>query len=586
MFVEDMAPDGALYGRLIRSPVPAGRLTLITAPALPEGYRLLAAGDIPGVNALAGTDMPLLAERNVSYIGEPVALLVGAEKARVMALAERVVVSVAETQARLSIQDALPAGSSVTSTESGAPAKTASALVVDGSYETGIQEHWPSTPAGAIAEYHPTSDGDTLHITVGTTRPERAREAVMAATGVERVVVEVAEVGSHLDGKTWYPATLAALAGVAALVMRATVKLCLTREEDYRYAPKRAPSIITIKSALDADGHPIDTRVDARVGFGAYLVDSEDILATVAASLTGLYKTGHLYITRAALRYNVPPTGAYAGAGGALAAFAMERHVAKICFTLNEEGAEWRRAHLLGKLKTRFELVGKKPALTGDDMFSQITQDSGYKRKWAVYELLRQRYAAYDEQILPQRGIGFALCLAESAEVAGDKAQQCPVAAAVVEVEVDRINYAARIRGLWLYVSGGPVSNRRTAEQLLRSGPTAALGWASTEKIKFIDGRVTPARSALYQLLPASATPCPRIALFCEPEHEAISDERLTSLPFSVIPAAYTQAITQAADFHFTRIPITGEDVWRVERIRKQQRDDDARKINKKAKED
>jgi CO/xanthine dehydrogenase Mo-binding subunit len=286
------------------------------------------------------------------------------------------------------------------------------------------------------------------------------------------------------------------------------------------------------------------------------------MLETAEAAFSGVYKMGKLSARSSGLRYDVPPACPFAGYGSAFASFALERHISKICDALDEDGEDWRVLRLLGRVKSRFEIDEKTQAPV-DSILSAVSRKSGYKRKWAVYELLRHKGDKETERVLPQRGIGIAFALGETR----DGAEVRPMAAMVVEVEIDRINYEAKIRGVWLVVSSGRLNDAAKAKQALRRSLVAALGWTSTEKIKYEKGRITPETSALYQMLPVSETPPISIDFIEEPGKREPDEDDLGSLPFCVVPAAYTQAISQAVDHHFERIPITGQDIWRVMNI-------------------
>jgi CO/xanthine dehydrogenase Mo-binding subunit len=80
----------------IRSPVPRGRLLSVECPPLERTYTLITAADIPGKNELADFPVPVLAAGEVYYLGEPVALLVGPDQAKLNAYARQCRVLVKE----------------------------------------------------------------------------------------------------------------------------------------------------------------------------------------------------------------------------------------------------------------------------------------------------------------------------------------------------------------------------------------------------------------------------------------------------------------------------------------------------------
>jgi len=123
-----------------------GRLVGVEPPELPDGYFLVTAAQIPGENALAQAAVPVLARERVSYIGEPVALLLGPDESRLEELA-----GLCEVR----VEDEPDRGDHVLlhrDYSRGAPPPALPGSVeIEGFYETGIQEHWYPEPQGALA---------------------------------------------------------------------------------------------------------------------------------------------------------------------------------------------------------------------------------------------------------------------------------------------------------------------------------------------------------------------------------------------------------------------------------------------------
>jgi CO/xanthine dehydrogenase Mo-binding subunit len=557
MFVDDFDAADAYFAVIIRSPVAIGKIKSVKCPPLiSSGYTLITEKDIPGENKLFNTDMPILAKDRVTYIGQPVALLVGPNKNRLNEYKLSCSVDIEnDGEPDFSITDSKTIFSKKIS-ESGNIPKTSGDIAIEGRYETGVQEHWYSEPHGALVKI--SNDKKSFIIKCATQDETWLKNSATAVLDIkaEQVTLENLDLGIHFDGKIWYPALIGSLAALASFVTKESIKLKLDREEDYLFSPKRTPSDMSIRSTVNSDGQVIETEIDVKIGFGAYAVLSEKMVETIIRSLSGMYKLGKLKITVSAMINNNPPMGPFAGFGSSLVFFGLERHISKICDTLDEEGSGWRASHLQGKLK-----IGT--------FLDSICKDSEYKRKWAAYELLRHK--SDKDPVLPQRGIGLSIAFSEK------EGENSPLAAAVVEVEIDKVNYEAKVRGVWFYTSIGHVKDRRKAEQNIRISICAALGWTFTEKIRLVDGSITPELCALYQFLTVSETPPIYIGFSDENDEDEISD-----LPFSVVPQAYTQAVSQAVDYHLGRIPITGLDVWRVINIRKLE----AEKAEKVTKED
>lgn len=540
------------------------------AAAAGAGYALLTARHIPGERRLPdGT--PILADGELAYIGEPVAILVGPDPDTLAALLRDTVVDTeplpadpvfamdapdAEVVTRLTAEDNGGAEEGASAADGG--------LTVAGVYRTGIQEHWYTEPHGALAA--PSADG--VSVLTAAERPERVREAValMLNIPVASVTLGRAALGLDMGGKSAYPALVACHAALAASVTRRPVKLMLTRDEDFRFTPKRAETLVRISTRLGADCEPLETAVSVRVNMGAadgaaYGEDAADanaMLGSVARAASGLYRLGRVRVSAEGVRTNLPPAGPFVGLGAAQGAFALERHIALIADTLREDGADWRKRHLNDR---------KPPAAWLSGLLDGAMAVSDYRRKRAAYELLRRGYKA-DSPVRPMRGIGIAV-FAPAAAGAADGA----MAAAVVEAEIDAADFSAVIRGITMAVGlsaarAGGLGGEEALRRRLRRHIVCALGWAASERPRYEDGAIAEGSCADYRFF-APAEPLPiRIDLIAAGADEGVCGTGaydtgvIDELPYCVIPAAYLQALTQAAGHHFDRLPVSARDIW------------------------
>ena len=93
-YVADLRPEGMLYARTFRSTRTRARIVSMRVPDLPQGYAVVSHSDVPGRNRvkMLVDDQPFFAEGQVNYVGEPIFLLVGANRETLDDLLSRVVV--------------------------------------------------------------------------------------------------------------------------------------------------------------------------------------------------------------------------------------------------------------------------------------------------------------------------------------------------------------------------------------------------------------------------------------------------------------------------------------------------------------
>jgi CO/xanthine dehydrogenase Mo-binding subunit len=397
---------------------------------------LITAGDIPGRNELADFPVPVLASGELSYQGEPAALLVGPDRVKLESYAARCRIVVQEEEPVFAAP-ASAGGESPAEPESFAErglsrgdieaAFNGAALVVGASYTTGIQEHGYSEAVGALAEYNggrwAAAGGKKdeagavqplLVIHSATQWPYHVRRSAARVLGLEedqQVIVEATDPGIPMDGKIWYPSLIGCQAALAAFITRRHVRLLLNREEDFRFSPKRNASVVRIQSALGEGGEILGTKIDLQVDLGAQAVFCQEILDQSCLGVLGIAEEGALSLRARAVKTNIPPQGPFGGFGGAQGGFAMERHCSLIADSLETDPAEWRKDQCSrgkGAPRSGRTMDQNPPAAWILDAAAAM---GDYYRKWGSYELLRRKRREESPPARPEnlRGIGIAL---------------------------------------------------------------------------------------------------------------------------------------------------------------------------------
>jgi CO/xanthine dehydrogenase Mo-binding subunit len=425
-FVDDIlhSPEGGTRGFfavLIRSPSARGVLAGIEAPPLPSPVWLIRAADIPGKNSLdpfCGA-FPVLAQNEVSYIGEPVAILAGPDMAELLELAGKCRVLVEERKA---VFDPFTS-EQITSEQSAAErsfvwgdaknvfrqAETGEGNItlVEGKYHTGFQEAWGADPNGAVA--FPRTNG--MLIRTAAQWPSLIVNSVARVLGIDpgRVELRRARLAHHLDGKLLYPALCSCHAALAAWFIHRPVKFILGRSEDVRFSPKRVKMDISLKSAVSG-GRILATEVRINADMGAFPCFAGEILDRAALGTLGAYHHGTIALDARAFPSNIPPSGPLSGFGLAQGFFAAERHASRIADAIREDPSEWRKNVFFQKgMKLAAGNEIREPVCL-EGLVDTAASMSDYRRKWAAFELLRQHrriegFGSVDE---PLRGIGMA----------------------------------------------------------------------------------------------------------------------------------------------------------------------------------
>ncbi|AGA33377.1 Xanthine dehydrogenase, molybdenum binding subunit [Thioalkalivibrio nitratireducens DSM 14787] len=333
-FVDDIpAPTGLLQAAVATSPVAHGRVLAIdTAAALAvDGVlAIFTARDIPGENQIGNVipDEPLLADTEVTYVGQPLALVVAtsAEAARLGALA--VDPNIEVFPALFDAREAYRQGALIAPERCFAIGDTEAAwaqcdVIVEGRADSGAQEHVYLETQAALAV--PVEQGQ-LRLFSATQSPGAVQKTAARVLGcpMNRVEVDVLRLGGGFGGKEDQATGWAVMAALAADRLQRPVKLVLDRREDMTRTGKRHPYSSDFKIGLTRDGVIVAYQVRFYQNAGAYADLSTAILERSLLHVTNAYHIPNVTAHGASCLTHLPPNTAFRGFGAPQAMFVME----------------------------------------------------------------------------------------------------------------------------------------------------------------------------------------------------------------------------------------------------------------------
>src|SRR5688572_21392626 len=377
-YADDLVFPGMLYGRTIRTTIPAGRIKDINF-RLGPGFTICDWRDIRGKNvvSLIVDDQPCLVEREVRHMAEPVLLL--AHEDRDALLSANVVVEYDEDAPLFDPMRSEKVLRELLIEKGNLERGFASAdVIVDGVYRTGHQEHVYIETNGVVAV--PEENGVAVYGSIQC--PFYVDRALRVLLGADRHVrVVQTETGGGFGGKEEYPSMLACHAAILALKAGRPVKIIYDRVEDMLATTKRHPSLIRHKTGLKKDGRITAMDVDVIIDGGAYVTLSPVVLSRGGIHAAGPYRCANTRIHGRAMFTNTPPNGAFRGFGAPQTQFAMEVHMDRIAEALGVDPVKLRERNALraGDLTaTGQKLRDDCSALL---VLKEAVRRSGYRRK-------------------------------------------------------------------------------------------------------------------------------------------------------------------------------------------------------------
>jgi xanthine dehydrogenase YagR molybdenum-binding subunit len=279
--------------------------------------------------ALIDERRPPLADDEIHYYGQYVAMVVADSFEQATAAADKVEVSYSH-QKKPDVSMKLSADEKPeTDTERGDTEKAfnAAAVTVDQTYTTPAETHNPIELHASVARW----DGEsfTLYETSQAIMNHRAVMATMLGVPLENMRVVTEYLGSGFGGKLW-PWTHALLAAAAARDMGVPVKLVVTRQMMFHNVGHRTNTQQRMRLGANKDGKLISLQQDFIQHSSRLDMSKED-----CGEATGfLYSTPNLRVTSAFARHDIAPNTSMRGPGAVPGLFAVESAMDELAIAL------------------------------------------------------------------------------------------------------------------------------------------------------------------------------------------------------------------------------------------------------------
>jgi carbon-monoxide dehydrogenase large subunit len=372
-FVADMAL-GALAVQFVRSPVARGRIERIEAPA---GARLVTAADLAGVRPLRPMlhrfayrpiEQPILPERQVSHVGQPLAAVVAASAAEAEDLAEAVMLEIGQEPAVADLDQALAPGAVAVHAEApgnvlvegrlrteGLDAAFAAAAVVEIAVRSRRQNALPLEARGGCAAFERRTGRVTL--TASTQMPHMLRTGIADALGMAEIDLRVVapDVGGGFGQKMALIPEYVLLVWLARHLRR-TVAWIEDRRENLIASAHSRDQRHQLRGAFAADGRLLGLEVDVLANVGAFscypvTCGVEPLMAM--AEYPGPYQVPEYGARARAITTNTCPMAPYRGVSRPVITFAMERLMDRAAAVLGLDPVAIRRRNLVDAFPAR-----------------------------------------------------------------------------------------------------------------------------------------------------------------------------------------------------------------------------------------
>jgi carbon-monoxide dehydrogenase large subunit len=372
-YTDDVEVPGLLHAAIVRSPVPHGELRGIDTSEVdvpgavvlgPDELNEACAGRIPVVWHMPGDfqrDHPVVDTR-VRFVGEPVAIVVAADRYRAEDAAERVLLEVDDLPSVVDTRAALAPGAPLlypdrpdnvmSRWDTGDSAEHTDAVFAAAErtlsfrLDLGRVAGSPMEPRGIVAV--PEPDG-RLTVWTSSQAPHAVRDTLASVTGLpqHRIRVVAPDVGGGFGLKDHlYEDEL--MTCLAALRLGRPVKWVEDRYETLVATHQARGETVDVDVAFDLDGRLRGLRVAAFRNAGGYLAHfGGGPLFTLAGMVPESYTWDAVRTEATVVATNTTPTGSYRGFGQTQAVFVCERAVEVVARELGLDPVDIRLRNMI-----------------------------------------------------------------------------------------------------------------------------------------------------------------------------------------------------------------------------------------------
>lgn len=429
-YLDDLTPPGTLYAAFVRSPVAHGVVTdvdVAEAARMSGVVGVFRAADLgldrrmpnmhPAADLAASVQGYPLAVEEVCYVGEPVAVVVAADRYIAADAASAVMVDYdllpACVDYRRALDSAAPpvhrgSGSNLVGSAQAAYGDVDRAFAhADHVLPVELSQHRGAAAFIEARGVLAASDDGQMTMWSSTQSPHRVRDLVAGYLGIDPMRVVAPDVGGGFGPKASAYSEEYVVPALARH-LRAPVKWVETRRESFLATNQQRDQAHSLEVAAAQDGTILGLRGRTLLDNGAYVPYGLLLALTGLNLIPGPYVIEALDVTVDVVYTNLVPTSPIRGAGRPVAVFAMERCVDAVARRLGLDPVEVRRRNLIPAsegaftrpLRTR---AGDPVSYDGGD-YAALLDAAVARADWPGFE--RRRKAGRRRGLRP--GIGLA----------------------------------------------------------------------------------------------------------------------------------------------------------------------------------
>ncbi|NND97733.1 MAG: xanthine dehydrogenase molybdopterin binding subunit [Pirellulaceae bacterium] len=346
-YIDDLpALRGELQVDFVGAPCAAGRLNRIDtteAEKMPGVVAVFTHEDLDGHNLFGPIfqDEPFLVADDISYLGQPVAVIAAETREAARAARDGVVLDVTQSDPVLTIDDAIAVERFI------GPKRTIQTGDVDNVFDTAVrtidgvfhsngqeQFYFESQAAIALPE-----EKKRIRVISSTQNPTETQDVVAEALGLPRhqVIGECKRMGGGFGGKETQSAIPAVMVALVTHKTGRSARVIYSKDDDMLITGKRHQYKTWYRAAFDDAGHVLAVEFQFFSNGGAFADLSTAVLERTMLHADNSYYLPNARITGQVCRTNLPPNTAFRGFGGPQGMVVIENVLQEIAQRLGKD---------------------------------------------------------------------------------------------------------------------------------------------------------------------------------------------------------------------------------------------------------
>lgn len=364
LYARDMALEGALFVRILRCPFAAARL---------ESLDLSAARRAPGVAAIVSgellpdrnyrdygqMDRPAMVKERAVYFGQEVVAIAAETEDQARTAIDLISVRWKPLRASTSVDEALRPGAAAVHPDRASDniatqadrafgnrdARKKAQRSLAGRYGCGPQHHACMEPSSVVARWD--ADATSLDIWTPTQSPRSIAGEIAYMLDLQPGQVHLHRCGVGGDfGSRVKTGNLEVIAAHLSIQSNRPVSIRLSREEEFAFAKRQHETWIDVEDHYDTKGHILFREAAVTVDNGAFMQGGSNQMNYCSILLASHYDIDGAAVTGRSIYTNRQPGGAFRGAGGPQAVFAIESQMDEIAADLEMDPIDLRLLNL------------------------------------------------------------------------------------------------------------------------------------------------------------------------------------------------------------------------------------------------